>query len=182
MLGIVFLGLLVFFLYNYRLKDLEGRVEFKKTLVWSEWGKCLSAGQPILIIVLTIAFTLPYYVIEGSMPIIEVFLFPFNALPYTDPLSQAFIIGTLFLPLFFTSLIHRKIVRPLSEGRILSKETFNGLFKIGLFFVILLGILGAGMAYMNGIHELYTVLPLCLGLFTSGVLAVGKAIRHYPKP
>jgi len=123
LLGIAFLGLLAFLLYHYKLKSLEGRFEFRKVLYWSEWGKCVSASQSMLVVGLTMASAIPHFM-TGHMTILKELLFPFDLLweadifMYGNLLSVVFLASIIFLPLLFASLIHIKIIGPFEGGEL----------------------------------------------------------------
>jgi len=190
LLGIAFLGFLAFLLYHYRLKNLEGRFEFRKVLYWSEWGKCVSASQSMLVVGLIMASAIPPFM-RGEMTILRELLFPFNLLwranifMYGNLLSVVFFASIIFLPLLFASLIHWRIIGPFDRGKVPSKRVFDNIFKAGMLLVLFIGVLCAGMAYRGGADQLsafiFTVLPLALGLFIGGVLAMGKASRNHPR-
>jgi hypothetical protein len=191
LLGIAFLGLLAFLLYHYRLKSLEGRFEFRKVLYWSEWGKCVSASQSMLVVGVTMASASPHFMM-GHMMISRELLFPFNLLweanifMYGNLLSVVFFASIIFLPLLFASLIQWKIISPFDRGRVTSKRTFDNLFKTGMLLVLFVGALCVGMAFRSGAADqlytfIFTILPLALGLFIGGILAVGKASRNHPR-
>ena len=163
MLGIALIILLGFLVYHYRPKKLKMEAKLKNALLWSEWGKRFYIGQSMLILgivslpplftILSIfrSFLSPtdhYALTEGL--ILYLILQPFNLLAYLDAVSTAFFVGSVFLPLLFSWLTHRKLVKPLSEDRSPSKKTFHLLFGTGLFFVILMGTFIVGRAYMQG--------------------------------
>jgi hypothetical protein len=145
----------------------------------------------MLVVGLTMASAIPHFMAD-HMALSRELLFPFDLLWETDVsvygnlLSVVFLASIIFLPLLFASLIHWKVTDPSDRGRVPGKRTFDNLFKTGMLLVLFIGALCAGMAYRSGAAgQLYafvfTVLPLALGLFTVGVLAIGKASRQHPR-
>ena len=190
MLGIALIILLGYLVYHYRPKKLVMETKFKNALSWSEWGKCFPVGQSIVILGMmsipsltnTIwffqAFLNPkaYIYIEDFLlnllePIYSMLAFGidlFIIIPFVCFIS---------VPLFFSWLIHRKLVKPLSEERIPSKKTFHFLFGMGLFYVILVGTFIVGTGYMSEalLNALIIGFPFLLIFFIAGVLAIGIA-------
>jgi len=195
-LGIALIVLLGFFVYHYRPKKLETEIKFKNALLWSEWGKRFYIGQSMLTLgIMSLpslfiflpplfqSFLDPRMKTEVTVGfILWLLLQPFSTpffLINPDAVYTAIFAGIIFLPLFFSWLIHRKLVKPLSEDRIPSKKTFHLLFGTGLFYVILFGTFIVGTVYTQGISTLLRALfigiPFFLSMFIAGVLAIGIA-------
>jgi|GEM_PF-3513634 len=159
----------------------------RDALRWLEWGKRLSILQTMAVLgILQFLETVPY-VLNGSFwrgMTLTGFLFnPFDRLPEADIFSQAYVIGSILLPLFFASLVHLRLVKPLYLGRNPDTKTFHSVFSAGLLLATFVVIVASGLAYMYGMHLLYIITPVFAGLFITGVFLTRLASVHYiPSP
>jgi len=192
MWGILSIGLLLFVLYHYRPRISNKASEFKDALLWSEWGKRFAIGHVIVIIWL-IYFSEVIRALRDSQvnTVFDVLLILFKVPAFTgtrmpDAISIMFFICLIFLPLLFTWLIHKNLVKPLDEDKIPSRKNSRFTFGTGLLFLLLLATPIIAIFLRHGIsviqsflQALFLIIPLFYGMLMASVFSVGIAKHKF---
>ncbi|RLI81515.1 hypothetical protein DRP07_07240 [Archaeoglobales archaeon] len=194
MWGIVLIGLLVFVLYHYKPRTSDKDGQFKNALLWSEWGKRFATGQAIVIIWLMYGSEVLWALKESNVDTdLDVLLILFTVPASTgahmlSASSITFFTFSILLPLIFTWLIHRELVRPLSEDRIPSRRNSRFVFVAGLLFLMLLITPIIAVIPRHGVSVIWIFLrtlslmmPIFYVLFMASIFSIGVTLHEIRK-
>jgi len=194
MWGILSIGLLLFVLYHYRPKRFYRASEFRDALLWSEWGKRFAIGHAIVILGLIYGSEVLWVLKESHVnTVLDVLHILFRGPTLTDARTPSvrtitFFACSIFLPLFFTWMIHENLVKPLSMNKIPSRKRSRLVFGTGLLFLILLTtpiivtILRFGaVAVQSFLQASFIIVPIFYGMFIASVFSIGVAAHELRK-
>ena len=188
MLGPLYIGILVFILRRYQLKTL-GKGKLRNALSWSEWAKRFSLAQCMLsagfygvfmpLIALVTAF--PYLTLEYTLQCV---LLPFTTLydghAFVPDFRNALAFFGLGLPpLLPVWMIHRTVVKPLSEKTVPSRTNLALSFVPGLLYVafVAAAIIGSAWGYGAGsmFNAIFVGMPIFLSMAIASVFSLAVA-------
>jgi len=180
MLGLLYIGILVFIFHRYQVKT-SGKGKFRNALSWSEWAKRFSLAQSMLtgaffgvlmpLFALVTAF--PYLTLQYTLQCV---LLPFTTVydgrTFVPDFRNAIAFFALALPpLLPVWMIHRTVVKPLSEKTVPTRTNFALSFVPGLLYIVFVATAIIGSAWGYGAGSMFGAIFVGMPIFLSMAIA-----------
>lgn len=185
MLGIAFIALLGFFFYYHRSLSVYDETKYKEAFTLLEQAKKFFLFQSVLMVALTF-IPLIFTVATGQLESISaiyydlislqsyILLYPFSYFGF-NIVPSVFFVVSFAMPLFFASLIHWRLAKPLGREEIPQKGWFKVLTKVGVIFVISVCIITSlSQLALIEVSLTYMTMSLLLTLVGAVILNVGS--------